>query len=517
VYVSYLDMASESLRFGPRSLLDLYWSPLYPALLAGWMEILRPAPTAELLCVVVLNWTIFAACCLSFWFFCSGWQSGLQRTGKTMTCLGIAVFFWSVTTFLGVGWVTPDLCVAAIVFLAAGACCRLSAPNASWRMYGFLGAVLSLGYYAKAAMFPIAVLLLLCLLVFPPSNPPKRLGVALAAGVFLLTAAPLIALMSGLAGHPTIGEAGRLNYAWYVDGVQPFWRSVWAGGPPGYGAPIHPVRQLSKDPWLVEFGSPVRGTMPLTRNPAYWYDGVRASFNLTRQLGVLKDHIMFFGQLALSGCVLAGGALALWWKTIGRPMPAFPFSWMVVWPIAVAGMYALVHVENRFLAAFTALFWLAVFGFLLRWADPAAGRAVVVTVVCALALQVGLLYSYGAGKTAWLELSGRGPRPWYLAVAEELERMGIHSGDRLAVVGDPPDYGVRLAGARIVAMYPDTISFWKDGAQNLARTQDQLRKAGIKALLATTADAAGTDLTGWTEIADSDYMVRLIGPTSATP
>ena len=44
VYVGYLDMASDALHFGPRSLVDLYWSPLYPTLLAGWLGVFRPSP-----------------------------------------------------------------------------------------------------------------------------------------------------------------------------------------------------------------------------------------------------------------------------------------------------------------------------------------------------------------------------------------------------------------------------------------------------------------------------------------
>jgi hypothetical protein len=525
IHLSYFDMASDALHFGPRSLVDLYWSPLYPALLAGWLGVFRPSPAAELPCVIFLNWLIFVLCFLSFWFFCSSWQRALRPPGgadsddrsfhKTIAYLGIGVFFWCVTSFVGINWVTPDLCVAAIVFLAAGVCCRLSPAPAGWRMYGFLGAVLGLGYYAKAAMFPAALLLLSCLLAFPPSTPPNRRGIALAAGVFLLTATPLIALMSRRAGHPTIGEAGRLNYAWYVNKVPPFfWMTVWTGGPPGHGAPLHPIRQLSDNPRLVEFESPVGGTFPLFRDPAYWYDGVRASFNLTQQLAVLRGHLTFFLQLAKDVSVLLGGALALCVLTLrtkSRPRPTAPFRWMIAWPIAVFGMYSCVHIEERFVAAFIVLLGLAVFGVLLCRVDPEAGRVAAITVACSLLLQVALLYSYGAGKRVWHEVIGHGQQPWYLAVAEQLRQIGIHPGDRLALVGqDPPEYGVRLAGARIVAMFPDADSYWKAGAPDLARAQEQLRKAGIKALLATKSDAIGADAAGWTAISDSGYMVRLL-------
>jgi hypothetical protein len=59
-------------------------------------------------------------------------------------------------------------------------------------------------------------------------------------------------------------------------------------------------------------------------------------------------------------------------------------------------------------------------------------------------------------------------------------------------------------------MFPDADSYWKAGAPDLARAQEQLRKAGIKALLATKSDAIGADAAGWTAISDSGYMVRLL-------
>ena len=129
--------------------------------------------------------------------------------------------------------------------------------------------------------------------------------------------------------------------------------------------------------------------------------------------------------------------------------------------------------------------------------------------MCSLFLQVTLLCFHGAGKRVLPGVFGQAPHPWYLAIAEGLGRIGVRRGDCLAVVGDPPEYGVRLAGARIVAMFPDADSYWKAAAPDLARAQ-QLRKAGIKALVATKSDAVGADTAGWTSISDSGYIVRLL-------
>src|ERR1039458_10094234 len=42
--LSYLDMASRSLRDGPQNLVNGYWSPLYPALIGLGLFVLRPSP-----------------------------------------------------------------------------------------------------------------------------------------------------------------------------------------------------------------------------------------------------------------------------------------------------------------------------------------------------------------------------------------------------------------------------------------------------------------------------------------
>ena len=57
--ISYLDMASDTLRKSPGSLVNGYWSPGYPALLAVMMWIARPTPAAEFPAVHVLDWLIF--------------------------------------------------------------------------------------------------------------------------------------------------------------------------------------------------------------------------------------------------------------------------------------------------------------------------------------------------------------------------------------------------------------------------------------------------------------------------
>ena len=53
--LSYLEVASHTVEKGPGSLLHLYWSPLYPALIAAALSVFRPTPAHEIELVHVVN------------------------------------------------------------------------------------------------------------------------------------------------------------------------------------------------------------------------------------------------------------------------------------------------------------------------------------------------------------------------------------------------------------------------------------------------------------------------------
>jgi hypothetical protein len=77
--MSYVDMASESLRSGPWNLINGYGSPLYPTLLSLAFAILRPCPSAEFPVVHLVNFLIFGVVLICFRFFWAMWLFlGLQ-------------------------------------------------------------------------------------------------------------------------------------------------------------------------------------------------------------------------------------------------------------------------------------------------------------------------------------------------------------------------------------------------------------------------------------------------------
>lgn len=79
--------------------------------------------------------------------------------------LGYAFFIWSSFNLIEIWAVTPDMLVAALVYLAAVVIVRIRFGAASRRTFALLGIVLGLGYLAKAAMFPMAFIFLAVRLV----------------------------------------------------------------------------------------------------------------------------------------------------------------------------------------------------------------------------------------------------------------------------------------------------------------------------------------------------------------
>jgi hypothetical protein len=475
--MSYIDMASAALRDGPGSLVNGYWSPLYPALLSVAFFVFRPSPALEFPLVHFVNFLIFVFVLLCFAFFVKSWlaveRDENQEESPCLIPFAFGVFLWFTIEFIPLSSPTPDLCVAAIVFVAAGVGCRLLlTPNP--KHFAALGAILGFGYYAKAAMFPLGLLLLAALFLWPP--PESRKKALLSGLVFLIVAAPWVAVMSSRAGHLSIGEAGPLNYAWYVNG---FPQPARPGG--GLG---HPPRLLLDKPAILEYATPVNATYPLSYDPSYWYAGARARWNVRQQVLMIETSVLFYYQLLMQMAALLAGVVVL---LILRARPEVhatrnqAFLWLVIWPLAACALYGVVHIEKRFLWAFFVLFWLAVYRVLCRRVSPAVRAAVLGTVLCALFIPAA---------RSLPDALLRPNQPDYLRVADALRAAGVHRGDLLATVGDGFDaYYARFLGARVVAEMVDPGEFSRLSAQDLATVKQRLAGIGVKALVVKNADS----------------------------
>jgi len=532
--LSYLDLASEALHSGPSGLLNGLWSPGYPALLSLALALFHPAPRQEFPLVQFVNFFIFVLNLWAFHFFLRHWLSYADTFRPTNDQGNRDIVPFAFCTFLlftlqdgGLRAVNPDLCMAAVVFLVAGITCRLSLPGSGRKHYAAFGFVLGLGYYVKAPMFPLGLILLGGLLLYPPSHRVSRQRLLLSLSVFLLTAAPLVTLLSVRAGHLSLGEAGKLNYAWHVNGLQLYagwtgsdraqtlplspyglvpYAASKSGSPHLYGSPEHPPRRLMETPLILEFSSPINGTFPLWYDPSYWYAGAKARFNLRQQIAALKVTLLVYKEnlfnSSKTGFLVGAIILCILAPRKAGFSNVLRASWLVTWPLTALLMYAFVHVERRYTAVFFVILWLAIYGALMARMNRQAAVAVCATV--AGTMMIPFMVGMADLSVHTVKDLVRSTPPDYEIAALGLRSLGVQSGDRLAVVGFPFDpFYARYGGQRVVATIAATDEFWTLSAPELKSVAERLTQIGIKAVVAQDRPSKSS-LANWRDVKISE-------------
>lgn len=530
--IAYLHMGEAYMQGDWSTALNTYWSPLYAWILGLTLRILNPPMHWEFPVVHIVNFLIYLVALVCFEFF---WlrlmryqQDRSSRDGSVTLpewawlALGYTLFIWSSLSLIKIWAVTPDMCVAAIVYLAAGLIVRIRAEAANWRTFALLGVVLGLGYLAKAAMFPLAFVFL-GISLFSLGNLRRAMPLTLVAlAFFLLIGGPFIAALSTVKGRPTFSDTGKIMYAWYVDDI-PYLH--WQGEVPGGGIPKHPTRKIFEVPPIYEFGTPIGGTYPVSYDPSYWYEGVVPHFDLRGQIRVLLSGAQFYFDLFFrqqGGLIM--GVLILY--GIGQRRGVQVKYILQQWGLAILalvafGMYALVHVQSRYIGAFVVLLWADLLaGVRLPNSQESRRWVALVSAIMLLFMLVNiaafnleglntLTFGANTGQPSSQEAS---PPRWPGEVAEELHRLGVQPGDKVAVIGYAFDsYWARLARVKIVAEMLDWQAdpFWLGEPSLQSKALQAFASTGAKAIVAERVPAY-VHPTHWHRVRNSNYYIYLL-------
>ncbi len=524
--VSYLDMADKLLHGDFSPLLHAYWSPLYPCLLAAALK-LFPDPSAEFQTVHIANWLIGLAGLASFTFFLNRYlnskpdSKGAESLAAFRCRTGFAytIFLWGTLEATDLSGASPDACIIALVYLAAGLILQLTrqvTPGGS-RLYitaGLLGVTLAVACLAKSALVPLSVFLLILLAVVPwQTIRPRGAAVTIALSTFLLFAGPYFAALSYRHHKLTIGDSGKLNYAWSVQRDIPMFAG-WIGQPSESGTPVHPPRLIRKDPPVLEFRDMAPGTYPLWYDPAYFHEGLLVKFSFARQMAALirsASAIRWaFGSALyplLSGLIVLGFMGS--WRGFLRNLSKSLLLW---WSLAAFGMYSLVVFEPRYNAPFMVLFCFVCYEAFAPGHLRSAQRSVLgVVAICILFFQLHALLKKAGDKKARAESFHQ------LVAAEGLERLGLLPGDEIATVGGGFNaYYARLAKLRIVANIgysggdpaetgePPTLT-----GTNFTEIAGSLRRLHVKAIVTRENPNISTGQ-AWRRLSDSDFWALLL-------
>jgi hypothetical protein len=285
--ISYLDIGDAYFRGDWANAINSVWPPLYSWLLGLANFVFKPSMQWEFTLVHLMNYAIYLGTLASFIFMWNSIRGSKLIEGQNDSigvpewhwwALGYSLFIWTSLNLIQIWSVTPDMLMAALVYLSAGLIAQIRSSSTSWRLFFFLGLVLGLGYLAKTFMFSIALMILGLSLFLQKISWDSILKTMFAGSIFLLVSLPFIFLISQKTGSFTIGESGTITYLRYVGGI-PF--PHWQGDPVNNILPTNPSRVIFDDPPIYEFGDPIGGTYPISADPSYWYEGVLLSGSIS--------------------------------------------------------------------------------------------------------------------------------------------------------------------------------------------------------------------------------------------
>lgn len=546
--ISYLEHGEAFVRDTDAEAISTIWSPLYSWLLGFGLWAFDPGRNSEAVMVKSVNLVVFVVALAAFALLLSqllafargrAEPDSLARVAPDWAwlVLGFSLFTWSTLELVGVPTATPDLLGETVLLASLGIVLRIRRGFATPAMFALLGMTLAVGYLAKAFLFPVAPVLFVIAVIGMAHGRRALVLLAVSMAVFLTISGPWVLLVSKEAGHPSFSELGNFAYLAYVNQVPD--RNYQGGAPDpgaplivgqqggmfpqggisGVGTPVHPTRQLRRDPPVFEYAQPVGGTTPILYEPGYWYEGVRAQFDLEQQVTALAGNVRLLQQRV-------GFIAPLWFFPVffvllaafsGRRWKALAdlaSFWPVLLPAVVfVSLVLLVYVEGRYLGAIPPMVWLAAFASQRATAGRDSARTFAVgAVLLAAALTFPLVQSV----PGWLST----PDNPDAQVADGLLQRGVQPGEGLVVLSSVAGTGgtswARLADVRLVGEIQQPDRFWEmpDAAQT--RLLDELAAKSGATNLVTDGAPPPSERAGWTRLpGTTHYLYPLARPPSS--
>lgn len=527
--MSYLDIAEAYLRRDWPAAVSTYWSPLYSVLIALALGFVNPSPYWKFAVLHLVNFVIylFALGCFGFLMRELLRRNRAERADVAyltlpewgLMALGYSLFIWSSLFLVTISFESPDMLVAAFVYLASGILLRIRRRPRRWLPFFLLGLVLGFGYLAKSVMLPLALVFIVAGILATGSLREGLPRIVVTVLLFVVVATPFVLSLSRSKGRFTTGETGRLNYFWTTNRL-PFYH--WQGEIPGAGTPLHPTRKIFDDPPAYEFGDPVGGTYPVWYDPTYWHEGIVNHFAFKQQIRLVVENAKRYYELFHLWGLQYGllvGLLTLYLmglkpRTLRRDLIR---QWSLILPaMAGIGLYLLVNVQGRYVASFVVLLWLALFSAVRLPQQPQSEKLInSITIVLIASIIFTTIASSGRETTLTVSQLVAGENvldheQWQ--VAEGLRESGLNPGDRVAFIGDSfRAFWAHLLGARVTAeIRKDRVSsFWEADAKVKSEVINAFAGAEAKAIVAEKPPY-GTDLSGWKKIRSTEYYAYML-------
>jgi len=519
---AYVDVARAWLRSDWVHALNSYWSPLIVWFYALEFKLFSPSVHWQLPLMHVVALAGFVAALIAWEWLTFEWElwQGPSSHPMLTDSVGYCVVAWAGLRLTGLGWfLSADIFVIALLLVATAILVRVRRGVAINRDFVLLGTALGLGFLAKTAFITVIPILLGVLAVLLRSWTNRRVFVAALMAFVVIT--PFVVAISIVKGQFTIGDSGRLNYSWHVSGisVEGYKEGAYLPGP----QIRHPIRVLMQNPRVLSFEQHLIGTYPLHSDVAWWCDGYPVRFNTVRQVMILWSNIKFSVK-AFAKCP------AVLLILLGLPFGAFSVphrfsqAWFVWAPALIfAASYCVVFSDLRYIAGSYALMGFSLIAAawnvqLPRWAE--------VVIFVFLVIFIGWNFRELTVQFIGDITGSKIPEQSYNArVAENMRRLGLKVGDRVAIVGSSLTAAhVGVEGAQIVALIPERISqdpvlpsrnmvfsfekpddFWKSSPQTKQRVFEAFRSVGARWVFSESVPE-WADLSGWNLVGEAPFL-----------
>jgi hypothetical protein len=511
--ISYLDLGDAIWRGDWHNAVNGYWSPVYPAVLGFFLKLFKPSPACEYPLVHLVNFLVYVFAIACFDFFLRTFitaQPERRLPDWTYLVFGYCAFIVSSLSLITISFVSPDMLIAAVIFLACAVILKIHAGKSGWRMFALLGAILGVGYLTKTVMFLASAPFIAVAAASKNDWQEKIRSAAISFAFFAAVAAPLVTALSIAKGRPTFGDSGKINYEMNVGTTQFFI--------PSEAAPKHPVRRLSAIPEAYEYSSPIAGTYPLWFDPSYWHDGIQPSFDWRREMRTAllaaAECLWILFNVKMGLCIsTAICVLYLLSNNIHAGIAAVSHWWVVWFPaLASIALYSLVVIEPRYVGAQFCVLWIVgLSGVAVESARVATKPLAGVVLVLAVLTCASALYQSWQAENGMLSQQDVAT-PECETVAAALRNEGLKPGDKVAVISGwlfPSRQGAyiaRLDRLRVVAeARPD--SFWSAKEDEKAGLMTQFADVGAAAVLTYKPPQADE---AWRRVEGTDYYLTIL-------